>query len=227
MARSEVEIRAQLLRHGPWWLCEPEDVLDAIVRAIAAQLARAEGAVDSLHDRTFIDLADGSWLDQHGRERGVPRFTEETDTAYRPRVKAIEDKVTRTSILAAVDAVLLEGTSLMEEHTPDAAYAVPNGTDVNKQGYAGVGRAYDDQKCFTIIIEPQRPDPKDTSFAAPNGSFDDYRSFSWEDAESGAYPQPGSYPEPDQLNAAEIYSRVFREIDRLRAAGVTFRVVVE
>ena len=231
MARGAEELYQQLLRHGPSWLCESEDVMVAMLAAFAQVFGRIECAVDTMHARTFVQEADGSWLDQHGLERSIPRGAGELDAAYRARLAGIGDAVTKPAILAAVDALLDVGTASMEEHRRDAAYAVPNGVTVNLQEFAGVGRSYEAVRCFTLIIPDQAPEPKHTAFAAPNGTLnDDTRTFAWAESEAGntwLVDADGAYADPKGLNPSDVYAQVFDAVDRLKAAGVTFRVLVE
>ena len=42
--------------------------------------------VDKFHEDLFLNSATGEWLDLHGRQYGVPRHIDESDTDYRERV---------------------------------------------------------------------------------------------------------------------------------------------
>lgn len=238
MAPTKAEIRAQLLRHAPSWLNEPAEVMDAMLEIAVSVFERVYGSIHALHDRTFLDLADGDWLNEHGNERLIPRTDPtETDVSYRPRIKGIEDKVTVAAIAAGVDRVLTNGTSEVREHLPEASFATiallapyDGSLEYNWPAPAPFSHeaiAYEVDKSLTVFIKDQAAQPNDTAFAAPKGFFDDSRSFAWVAPVTGTYPQPGSFAEADELSPSTIYSRIYREVDRLRAAGVAFRIQIQ
>ena len=205
MARNEQELRDHYLELGPGFIAEPDEVLDATIRIAVSMLARIEAAGETLHARTFIDLADGAWLDQHGKERSVLRLEGETDAAYRPRVKQIEDKVTRPAILAAVDAILLVGTSRMEEHLADGAYSDFPGL----QGYADHAVTYDAIRSFTVFISEQLQRRNDTAYALP-GTTIGTLSYAGTDADANV----SAFADGVEAVAGDIYSRIWSEIGR-------------
>lgn len=229
-APTLAEVKAQILRHAPHWLNEPDEVMDAMLDLAAAIFFRVEGSLQSLHDRTFIGTADGSWLDAHGDEHGELRHEGEADVDYAPRVIGIDDRNTRPAILAAIDALLDIGTSAMEEHGSDPDYTPPAGTTLNSLGFIGVGNAFTSHRGFTITISDQNPIDQSTSWALPNGTdlaTRKSRAFSWEDPEAGAYPQPGSYASAKVVApAGGIYQDIIDTLDLMRSADVSFRVIV-
>ena len=218
MARSEDELRDHYLELGPGFIAEPDEVLDAAIRIAVSMLARIEAAGETLHARTFIDEADGAWLDQHGEERSILRLEGESDEAYRPRVKRIEDKVTKPAILAAVDAILRVGTSRMEEHLADGAYSDFPGP----QGFADHAVTYDSIRRFTVFIAEQFARRNDTAYALP-GTIIGTLSFAGTDAE----PDVSAFADGVEAVGGDIYARIWAEIDRMRAAGTTFHVEIE
>ena len=224
--RTQAEIRAQLLRISPWWLREPEPVTDAILMGIAAAFERVEGAIERLFDRTMIDEADASWLDQHGLERARFRSRPlEPDETYRPRIKGWPDAVTKPAILAAVDAVLVVGTARMEEWLPDGPFACDTGS-VDASGFAGVF-AYAGRRGFTIYIERQAESTNDTAWSVPAGAGS-IESFTVLDTGDGHYDEdPGSFSDRSNLEPSAVYGRVIDVINQTKAAGVAYRVVVE
>jgi hypothetical protein len=219
MARTEQELRDHYLALGPGVLQEPEELLDTQIRVVAAIIAEIEAAIETQHARTFLDTADGSWLDQHGIERGVLRYDAESDDDYRVRVKLIEDAVTPVAIVAAVNLLLVEGTCILREHLGDGAFVDFPGW----QGFAGMAATYDGIRSFTIIIEEQIPSRADRAYALPGGVTIEQQSYVGDD---GSLPDVTAFADGVDAVPGDIYRRIYQAIDRLRAAGVTFRVEV-
>ena len=42
--------------------------------------------VNAFHEQLFLETATGKWLDLHGKQYGVPRHLDESDTDYRERI---------------------------------------------------------------------------------------------------------------------------------------------
>jgi hypothetical protein len=227
MARTKADLRAHLRDLAPWWLREPEEVQDAFLEAVAAVIERIEAAGQTLHDRTFIALADGAWLDAHGRERVIARLAGELDEDYRPRLLSIEDQVTALAIKAAVDGILLVGACRVEEHTPDGAYATDTGSG-SVQSFADLALAFDGARAFTVFIAEQLPSENDTAFGIQNGAGTTPQSFAVESTGAGSWPNdPGAFADQTAPTQGDIYARIWDVVNRLRPAGSSFQVVVE
>jgi len=219
MARTQEELREELRSLGPHWMRELGDVAEAILQSIAAQNELVEGAVETLHERTFIENSDGSWLDEHGRERKMLRRDGESDEDYRPRVRAIPEVVTPVAIKAAVDAVLLVGECRLEEHLSDLAFA--------DNCFADNCVAYDGLRAFTVYVPAQLQSRSDTfAIAGPMPSL----PASWRAFASDELVTPGTrhaFAESEELVSGAVYARIIDEIERTRPGGVSYRVVVE
>jgi len=218
--RTADAIRQQIRDLGPWWLRDAAEVEDAIFQAFAKVFERIEAAEQTLFDRTFIGLADGSWLDQHGQEREISRLTGESDAGYRPRIQTIEDKVTIPAVVAGVNAVLLVGVATLEEHQQDGFY-LTNAGSVSPSGFLDNGTLYEGSRCFTVTIQHQLVGTNDTAFLTESGSGA-VESFMVETPGAN-----GTFLDATDPARGDVYSDIFNEIDRLRAAGVTFNVRVE
>ena len=96
------------------------------LHALAATMLIIDAAMSSWHRMTFLETAEGVWLDQHGRDRGISRQAGESDTSYRTRLRVLADAVTPASILEIADAVLaaagVAGSARMLELPRDALY---------------------------------------------------------------------------------------------------------
>jgi hypothetical protein len=219
MARSEQELRDHYLALAPGFLQEPEELLDAQIRLLAAMFAEVGSAIETQHARTLIGSADGSWLDQHGIERGVLRYEDETDDAYRARVKLLEDAVTPVAITAAVDALLEVGTCTLREHLGDGAFAGFPGW----QGFADMAVTYDGLRAFTILISQQLSNMAHRAYALPASTTIGQQSFVGND---GSKPTVTAFVDAEDPVPDDIYRRIYEAVDRLHAAGVTFRIEV-
>lgn len=86
------------------------DKTQAEMLAGAANLfAAAWDQIDLWVGLTQILVATGIYLDQHAFDRGTSRQAGETDAMLRNRLRKIDDAVTTSAILAAVNSVLTSG----------------------------------------------------------------------------------------------------------------------
>lgn len=229
--RSPEELYAYLLGVFPSWLKEPDELAKAHLLAIAGQFSRSQFADQTLHDRTFIGLADGTWLDEHGRERGKFRRPGESEESFRFRVRQVDDKVTRSSILIAVNAILTTGSATMTEHpVNDPSFVPPAGTTFLSLGIVGKSNSFVGRRAYTLSVPDQAPVSRNTAFTSdpttlPGASKT--RTFTWDDPVSGSAPQPGMYTsDTDGPLALAIYSRIMEILDDYTAAGVQTRPIV-
>jgi hypothetical protein len=154
VGRTPGEIRAQLIRHLPVVLQDPPPLLLALLSGFAAVYSRLEVYGAFLRNQTFISLAEGSWLDEHARERGLERLSGEDDETLRARVQVFEERVTPPAILARANSLLKTGEAELIEH-PLAWFL----TDVflpTRSMYEG-RRLFDGEPAFTVVVPPQTP----------------------------------------------------------------------
>lgn len=230
--QTAAAIKASLLDVFPSWASEPDEILNAVCEGVAAVWERVQAATQTLHDRTFIDRADGSWLDQHGAERSKPRNTGESDVDYRVRIRTIDEKLIQSIILSEVNAVLVVGTATLVEHeVDDPGFVPPAGTTLFSLGFVGKCNSFSGTRAFTLILPDQAPLNRDTAFTGEQGqgnaaAFRD-RTHTWDQAEAGAGPNPGMYT-ADQLTpgTSVVYAKVIEILDRLTAAGVEARPII-
>lgn len=105
--RTTGEILDELLKFLPPDYVEASDLLGGI----AAQMSRMETDGGTLFDLATVSRGIEKWLTLHGQGLGFLRGPGETDDAYRERLRAIEDKVTRPAILAAMETILESRTT--------------------------------------------------------------------------------------------------------------------
>jgi hypothetical protein len=104
------------------------------LHAYAAAMLIVDAAMSNWHRQTFIETAEGVWLEQHGRDRGISKQAGESDAAYRIRLRVLEDAVTPASILAIANAVLaaagIAGSARLLELPRDALYLGSSTTQI-------------------------------------------------------------------------------------------------
>ncbi len=110
----------------PRYLFQDDAAAEEIWGAIVKGLQPVREQVDGWLAETFILTSDGMWLNQHARDRGTFRQEDETDVVLRDRLRTIEDAVTPTEILAAINALLdaagVAGDAFMVELRRDKAH---------------------------------------------------------------------------------------------------------
>lgn len=152
--RSEEGTRRQFLSHGPSLFDEPKPVHDALLAGFVAVFHALESYAGWLFDQTFLSRAEGGWLDEHGRERGLERLTGETEEQFRSRVRAIEEKVTPEAIVNRVNAMLAVPEATLYEH-PLSFFAMDE-FHPKYSMYEG-RRVFDGEYGFTVSIPDQLP----------------------------------------------------------------------
>lgn len=209
--RTTEEILDHLRGFYPRWLLALFESIESqgtedgetLIRAVYAGLAEAnhqvEATVEAAVEQTYIDTATGRWLDLHGTERDKPRLPGETDEAYRPRIKANEDMVTRPALEARILALLLvpDGWYFFE-HENDAPF-YNRGHCLNRRA-----RAFEEREAFTIFLPPQIPPYRDDAFYNRGACYS-------RDAFAGSAVE---------LFNASVYRNIWSEVMRIRAAGV-------
>lgn len=205
MARSTAELLAQLRRLLPGHY----ESAEALLAGFAAAQGLAETAAEVLRDLATIEQGTGMWLTLHAHGLGIKRATGESDESLRIRLRAVEDQVTRIAIKAAVDRLLTP---------PDACRIVEwyEGPYLDNENSAGLWLDNDGSwlsggpQSFLVVIPRQS-----TGFEWGDSYLD---SDLYLDSE-GAYLAEG--PEDP------VYAAIINEVERIRAAGVFWRLVLE
>jgi hypothetical protein len=223
-ARTVDELRAHLLAVGPSVRGDPGELVDVVDTIIAEIFADVEAAIYTLHARRYIETADGSWLEEHGSERNISRFRDESDASYSTRIRAVLDQVTKPAILEQVDAILVVGTSRMEEWLTDSMYV-----DIqDRRGFSGMTSTHGQPRGFTLFISEQLAARSSRGFAL------DVPADPFKAAGTGVnHTFAGDGPGDDTTQAAQtmfadgenppggdIYAQIYRLTDRIRAGGL-------
>lgn len=93
----------------PSWFFADPNYQEADLQALARILSAQDRDSRSLILQTYIDDAEGPFLDLLGDERGIKRFKSEQDSAYRKRIKNIFNVSDVISIRDLVNAFLING----------------------------------------------------------------------------------------------------------------------
>lgn len=87
-----------------YWSKAPRKQED--LNAIAEIMAIALGVAMDRIRQTYILDAEGPWLRQHARDRGISLQEGESEASLRQRIRTVADAVTRPALLAGVQAIL-------------------------------------------------------------------------------------------------------------------------
>ena len=86
----------------------PQEPLQAAAKIIGAARAQLKAWVEA----AYLKTSTGDWLEQHAKDRSTRRQTQESDAALRERLRRVEDALTPSALLSAINAILAaEGVS--------------------------------------------------------------------------------------------------------------------
>lgn len=210
MARTTAELAEQLARFLPASVAEG---LDPLVGGAAAALQVALEGVDDLELLVdFVTTAadpDPSWLDLHADGYGIYRLPGETSEGLLTRLQNVDDALTPVSILAAVNALLAPYTAteaVMLEWW-DEPYLADDGKSDDPILWLDHSYWSGGTRTFLILV------PIIADSALPWGSYlghDTYLGHFYWGIDSGEHP---------------VYHAIVAEVERLRAAGIAWRLV--
>jgi hypothetical protein len=155
MAKTKLQWYDRLKGWLPTWWFEQTQNQEAVLMGMAAVLEKLELSLDSHYNETFITLAEGAYLDEHGSERNVLRNTGELDhPSYDYRIRNIVNTTNCPAIKAAVDALLQVGTCTIVEDWEGGAF-------LNYEDFFNRGELVFDAiiNTFSIIVDKQVHSP--------------------------------------------------------------------
>lgn len=207
MARTTETLLEQLRRLVPGDHASGEPLL----AGFAGALRVAEQSTDTLRPLATIGGASGSWLTLQAHGYGLLRASGEPDPALRLRLRTVDDQVTVPALEAAVNAIIAPDVCRIVEWF-DAPY-------LDDESETGMWLDHPDTRLsggpnsFLVLIPRQR-----TGFAF--GAFLD---------DAGAFGMWLDHPDTFLGEAAEDpkYDAIINEIERIRAAGTFWRLVLE
>jgi hypothetical protein len=142
---------AKLKRWVPTWFWETENYNSAAFNGVADALSELQTEVDYHIDQTKLLDAEGEYLDQHGSERTITRFTGESDAAYAIRIQNLSNPSNPDDIEAMLDAVIAPGTRYIIREMPVGLMFAKNRCFATRK-WVTSGCKYNE---FSIVIEPQ------------------------------------------------------------------------
>jgi hypothetical protein len=200
VARTTADILAQLERFLPPRYASIRPTL----AGIAAVFARVELSGEDLALATTIGGAEGAWLRLIARGYGVYAQDGESDASIRERIRNVEGQVTRPAILAAVNALLAPFTDTparMIERVDDGFWNVNFWWDTTI--FCGPSR-------FFVLVLPRIGNIGTGSSYWDSAYFDN--DFFWGGGDAGVHP---------------VYHAIAALVNRIRAAGVSWRLTIE
>lgn len=208
MARTKEEIQKRIAELYPavWVVKTLEDGL-AVYQGISEIMSGLETTLDALISSTYIDEAFTNQLDLHGKGRGLPRGENEPDDQYRSRIKGFEDRVTKPALENGMNAILPTGGAYIDEHLKDGGFVDRQVCFVDRRCMI-----YPDKfNFFTAWVPFQDASMLLDAFVDRQNAFVDRQKAFVE-----------NILEPD----VSIYKRVYQYLDRNRAAGVRFQMIL-
>jgi hypothetical protein len=106
----------------PTWFFSNPSYQVALFQAIAKLLASADTEMRAQFDETFITRAMELMLDQHGYERGIIRYVDETDGNYSERIRNLANVLTPDSVLILANAFIINGRANVVEHNIEGIF---------------------------------------------------------------------------------------------------------
>lgn len=209
MARDTATLLAQLLRFLPPGYAASE----ALLGGLAEQYAQVEQLGDELVGSVTVEGAEGKWLTLLARGYGIYRRDGESDESVRERLREVEDAVTPTAILIAVNRLLAPYTATEAELLEHWDYGFFADVDFADQPDDET-RVLDQHLAFTLLV------PHLTASGTTLGHF----AVAPADATDpdAAFADGDTYAVVDTVDDTEhaVYSAIQSAVERLRAAGV-------
>jgi len=131
-----------------WWSSSGEE--EAILWGMAAVLERMDSVLGEHFAETFITQAMQGYLDEHGIERNLTRYTNELNSHFADRIRNITNTTNKPAIKAIVDALLDVGTSTIVEDFESGVFF--NTEDFLSRGELYIEAIYN---VFSIIVDNQ------------------------------------------------------------------------
>lgn len=152
MALTKDQWFEKLKGYVPRWVFEDEKFQVAIFKGMARILNEVHVMADNHLAETFIDDAEGLYLEQHGSERNIKRRPGETDSAYRIRIKQIRNGSNCPDLKTLVDSYLIVGQSQIIENADQTNFLDREGfLNRNVVNFPVTYNAY------TVIVDKQIP----------------------------------------------------------------------
>jgi len=151
---TQEQIYNKLKAIVPSWYFSNPDVQDAIAQGQAKIFAQLAEDIQEHVNATFIEQAEGEFLDEHGFERDVKRFEGEADNQYQIRVRNLSSQYNPKDLKALLDLLVIAGTVEIREDWQGDAY-------FNRGFFFNRGTIVLDDiiNVFTVVVDKQVREP--------------------------------------------------------------------
>lgn len=184
----------------PSWVFNDEYYQVAVFEAISKVIFELETRADEHQAETFIETADGGYLDEHGLERSLDRAPGELDPVFRERIRYITNSTSKPAIKRLVDALLTVGECTITEDFDGSVFC--NRDDYMNRGAVLITAIYN---VFSIIVDKQVHAPY---------SFCDRENFLNREDYIG---------EEDSL--LSLFQQIVIAVDKAKALGTLYRLI--
>lgn len=154
MALSQSQWLEKIKALYPDWFFEDEENQLAHLNGLAAVLAQIHTDLEAHRDETFINQANGTFIDAQGLERAVIRLYGEFDGQYRKRVQNMGNQSNKPAIKALVDLLLMVGECTILEDWEAANFC-------NRRAFLNRDTILISEilNTFSVIVDKQLHDP--------------------------------------------------------------------
>jgi len=201
MALTQDQWFKKLKSMVPSWVFEKNQENVAIFKGLAKTLNQTQLDADNQIKETFIDSATDEYVEFHGEERSVDRFSAEVLSSYRERVKIIVNNSNLPAIKSLVDALLIKGESNIIEHTGSVGSYFNRGAYLNRN-IIDFDVLYN---AFTILIDFQIPEPN---------AFYNRESFLNREFLQGS-----------NVSSDTIFANIIKAVNKNKAYGTVYRLI--
>lgn len=202
MLKTQAEWFKTLKSWVPEWFFIEDKSNVAVMQAMALVLASCGDDVDDLKMQTMILEATSPYLDLHGYERSVPRIEGEFDSQYRVRIqlKSLVSQISKPSILALVNALLIRGVASIREDFSGSVF-------VDREEFVNRGAIVIEpiHNTFSLLVDKQIRAPE---------SFVDRENFSDRENFVG-----------DSNSSEYVFQLILNAVNDNKALGTFYRII--
>ena len=184
----------------PGWWFQDVDNQEAWFQAWSLMLSQLDTTVDSHITETFICQSEAAYLNEHGLERNLTRFSGELDSQFCERVRNITNTTSCPAIKAIVDALLEVGEALIRDDYDSYLF-------YDRENFYSRGELWIDEiwNAFSIIVDKQ---------VHPPYSFYDREYF---------FDREDFYGQRD--SRLELFELIVEAVNRSKALGTVYRLL--
>lgn len=119
---SQAQWYARIHAILPDWWWEEEKLQVGHAMGLAKMLEQTQSVADQHVAITFIENADGEFLDEMGAERQRPRLLNEDEGPYRERIRNLYNQANAPALQKIVEALIFTGDAVVRNNPYDAPF---------------------------------------------------------------------------------------------------------